>query len=43
MAKNGKASANGRANGVTRFNPGNRLHTETLVRGHCRVIVVELK
>jgi hypothetical protein len=30
-------------NGMTLFNPGNRLHTETLVRGACRVIVVELK
>jgi hypothetical protein len=30
-------------NGLTSFNPGNRLHTETLVRGTCRVIVVELK
>lgn len=31
------------SNGVTRFHPGNRLHTETLVRGACRVIVLELK
>jgi hypothetical protein len=30
-------------NGLTLFNPGNRHHTETLVRGSCRVIVVELR
>jgi hypothetical protein len=30
-------------NALTMFNPGNRYHTETLTRGTCRVIVVELK
>ena len=39
----GKLTVTPHTNGVTRFNPGNRLHTETLVSGDCRVIVVELK
>jgi hypothetical protein len=42
-APDGKLTVTPHANGVTRFNPGNRLHTETLVGGQCRVIVVELK
>ena len=29
--------------GYTKFNPGNRVHTETLVRGKGRAIIVELK
>ena len=30
-------------NGMVLFNPGNRVHTETLVRGAGRVIVIELR
>ena len=39
----GAVTTRDHAHGVTMFNPGNRLHTETLIRGTCRVIVVELK
>jgi hypothetical protein len=39
----GAVTTRDHTNGLTLFNPGNRQHTETLVRGTCRVIVVELK
>lgn len=39
----GTVAVSEHTNGVTRFHPGNRFHTETLIKGTCRVIVVELK
>jgi hypothetical protein len=39
----GPVTTRDHTNGMTLFNPGNRAHTETLVRGTGRVIVVELR
>jgi hypothetical protein len=39
----GPVTTRDHTNGMTLFNPGNRAHTETLVRGTGRVIVVEFK
>lgn len=39
----GQSQINENTFGLTRFNAGNRIHTEQLVRGQSRVIAVELK
>jgi hypothetical protein len=39
----GQAVVNSRASGTVRFNLRNRSHTETLVRGEQRAIIMELK
>jgi len=39
----GQSQVNENTFGLTRFNLGNRIHTEQLVRGQSRVIAVELK
>jgi hypothetical protein len=39
----GKKTVNEHAFGYTKFNPRNRIHTETLTRGQARAIIVELK
>jgi hypothetical protein len=39
----GKKIVNEHAFGYTKFNPRNRIHTETLTRGQARAIIVELK
>ncbi len=39
----GQSVLNENSFGLTKFNPRNRLHTETLIRGKGRAIVVEMK
>ena len=39
----GPTTTRDHTNGMAMFNPGNRAHTETLIRGTARVIVVELR
>jgi hypothetical protein len=39
----GLATVNEHFFGFAKFNPGNRVHTETLSRGKARAIIVELK
>jgi hypothetical protein len=39
----GKKTVNDHSFGYTKFNPRNRIHTETLTRGQARAIIVELK
>ena len=39
----GASVVNPHSFGFTKFNPGNRVHTETLSRGQARAIIIELK